>query len=138
LSGFRGFVRFERDRELLRAWLKAGRQGQLRSELQILSERADVGPIGLAQAMEAGRERLEDIGLSENQADRLLSERARETRLELEDILLPDRVVIELDVSSSAEPELRSFDDLSPGPAEYGSATPPHARARGPARDGPA
>lgn len=108
-------VRFEGEREPLRSWLKAGRQGQLRGELQVLADRADVGPMSLAQAIAGGQERLEALGLTSQQAQRLLAERPSDALLELEDLRLPDEVVVELDVGSDASQQMRALADLSPG-----------------------
>lgn len=108
-------VRFESERDSLRQWLRAGRQGSLRMELQQLSRRDDASPVALAQAFRGGVASLQKLGLTPSQAEKLLAERDSDALLDLEQLDLADAAHLELDVSPDGSRAMKALDELSPG-----------------------
>jgi ABC-type lipoprotein export system ATPase subunit len=75
-----------------------------------------LSPADLTKAMASGKRALIDVGLTSTLADRLLELPAGRRR-EMEEVETPDKVRVEIDLGTEAEPRWTSLNEVSPGQA---------------------
>lgn len=103
-------------RELVDFLLQQSLPGVGDARLRWVLDRDDISPIGLARFIRTkDSEALQSLGATTGTAEALLS-LPGQTVLELEEIVIPDKPSIELNVSHDpAQPEFKDVDDLSSG-----------------------